>query len=74
MIKKQKKDHKYEGIYICGYCKKKTKLDDQTLVHIITRGLPENAICKCRVRSYHSSIKFIDNLRDIYTDMRRIRE
>lgn len=50
----------HNGIYICGYCKKETPLEDDKLIPIINGEVSlssANPICSCGHHSYASSIR-----------------
>lgn len=50
-----------EGVYICGYCKKRTAISDEDLATIITPGRAINefkSFCDCGHFSYASTIRF----------------
>lgn len=49
---------KYEAKFICGYCKKETPIDDETLKKIVTDvvGIHKFEPCSCGHFSYSSRI------------------
>lgn len=50
---------KFDGEYICGYCKKSTYLSDKELLEYINDGKRTNDFkCSCGHHSYASTIRF----------------
>ena len=47
----------HEGVFICGYCKKESPLDDETVIQMIEGGTIDY-FCLCGRFSYNSSIRF----------------
>ena len=47
-----------KGYFLCGYCKKRTYLEDDKIILIISGEIPALGYCSCGHKSHSSSIHF----------------